>query len=270
MVNAIETGRETDRSGATAAKQRQENRIAGPETEATEMGNTDTIELQTKGSRRDGPKGTPRVRLQGGRDPATGRHSHETGRRQNAPDIPGPEETHTPKATQSNANTISIEGWPLIRGTRRGTRTTNPSIDECIAKLDKAGVWFRLRGSALWQAPEGVSEESQIAMVLNELSDADHYRYMDHALIAQHLEAKTVMTLRDTLANDARLTRAAWRFWTRKCGHDPDAHPGGGPNDGTAQGAWGRGGDESDDPEAHKFARMRDADDGTEQWLLVG
>ena len=107
--------------------------------------------------------------------------------------------------------------------------------------------------------------------MLNEFAEPDHHRHHEYLFVRDTLTPEMILAARDALAEQERLTRWAWRFWTRIAGHDPDDTPNGGPEEGTAQGAWGGGGTiDEDDTEAYKFVRMRDADDGSEQWAFVG
>ena len=164
----------------------------------------------------------------------------------------------------------TIEVWPQLRGTRAGRRTACGAVEACIAHLDNLGMWYRIRDAALWQDAEAVAEDAQLAMVMNEIAEPDHHRHHEYLFLRETLAPAMILAARDALADQQRLTRWGWRFWTRIAGEDPDDTPGGGPPEGSAAGAWARGGALDEDTEAHKFVQMRDADDGTEQWAFVG
>ena len=62
----------------------------------------------------------------------------------------------------------------LISAQRTRPRTADPDVDTTIETLDEAGHWGWLRHAALWQEPQHLSEDEQLAAVLNELADPDH------------------------------------------------------------------------------------------------
>ena len=111
------------------------------------------------------------------------------------------------------------------RGHRTGTQTTDPGVDAVIGKLDRRGHWWWLRETALWQDPAILSENEQLAVVLNELADPDHPEHSGTSVITSTLGAAGVRQARDASASQGRLTERSWRFWSREAGLDPDNHP---------------------------------------------
>ena len=112
------------------------------------------------------------------------------------------------------------------RGHRTGTRTTHPGVDAAIGKLDRHGHWWWLREAALWQDPAILSENEQLAVVLNELADPDHPEHSGTSVITSTLEAAGVRQARDASVSQRRLTERSWRFWSREAGLNPDKHSG--------------------------------------------
>ena len=112
------------------------------------------------------------------------------------------------------------------RGCRTGTQTTDPGVNAAIDKLDRRGHWWWLREAALWQDPAMLSENEQLAVVLNELADPDHPEHSGTSVITSTLGAAGVRQARDASASQGRLTERSSRFWSREAGLDPDKHCG--------------------------------------------
>ncbi len=111
-------------------------------------------------------------------------------------------------------------------GHRTGTRTIDPGVDATISNLDQAGHWWWLREAALWQDPAILSENEQLAVVLNELADPDHPEHSGTSVITSTLGAEGVRRARDASGSQGRLTEESWRFWSREAGLNPDHHRG--------------------------------------------
>lgn len=71
-----------------------------------------------------------------------------------------------------------------------------------------------------------LSENEQLAAVLNELADPDHPGHSGTSVITNTLGTGGVEEARDATASQNRLTERSWRFWSREAGLDPDKHPG--------------------------------------------
>ena len=110
---------------------------------------------------------------------------------------------------------------PPLTGTRNDRRTADAAVDGVIGELDRAGLWAALRGAALWQPPQHLSEDEQLAVVLVELADPDHPGHAFARRLEAVLGADGVLRARDAAARQGRLTREAWAFWTRRGGRDP-------------------------------------------------
>ena len=108
-----------------------------------------------------------------------------------------------------------------LNGQRTEPRTTDREIAEAIERLDRRGVWHWLRRAALWQAPELLSEDEQLAVVLTEIGDPDHPQHSGVAYVHEALGAKGILRARDALARQGRLTRQTWAYWTRRAGQEP-------------------------------------------------
>lgn len=108
-------------------------------------------------------------------------------------------------------------------GQRTEPRTKDRTVAEAIEKLDRRGIWHRLRRAALWQAPELLSEDEQLAVVLTEIGDPDHPQHGGAAYIRDTLGASGILAARDALTAQERLTRETWEYWTRRAGRDPES-----------------------------------------------
>ena len=109
-----------------------------------------------------------------------------------------------------------------LNGKRTRPRTKDPGVSKAIAKLDRHGVWHRLRRAALWQAPELLSEDEQLAVVLTEIGDPDHPEHDGVAYIHEALGPEGILAARDALARQGRLTQETWEYWTRRAGQEPE------------------------------------------------
>ena len=76
------------------------------------------------------------------------------------------------------------------RGHRTGTQTTASGVDAVIDKLDSRGHWGWLRAAALWQNPAMLSEDEQLAVVLNELADPDHPEHSGTSVNHEHARGR--------------------------------------------------------------------------------
>lgn len=112
------------------------------------------------------------------------------------------------------------------RGHRSGTRTTDPGVDAAISTLERAGHWWWLREAALWQDPAMLSENEQLAAVLNELADPDHPEHSGTSVITSTLGAECLRRAKNASGTQGRLTEQSWRFWSRAAGVNPDHHRG--------------------------------------------
>ena len=109
---------------------------------------------------------------------------------------------------------------------RSGTRTMDPGADAAIDNLDPAGHWWWRREAALWQDPATLSENEQLAVVLNELADPDHPEHSGTSVITRTLGDEGLRRARDASGSQGRLTEQSWRFWSREAGLNPDHHRG--------------------------------------------
>jgi len=116
---------------------------------------------------------------------------------------------------------VELRIHAFLNGQRTEPRTKDREIAEAIEKLDRCGSWHWLRHAALWQAPELLSEDEQLAVVLTEIGDPDHPRHSGVAYIHEALGADGILRARDALARQGRLTRETWAYWTRRVGQEP-------------------------------------------------
>ena len=124
--------------------------------------------------------------------------------------------------TKGPSGPVVLKARVLRTGQRAGTPTTHTGVDAAIGKLDRRGHWWWLRDAALWQKPASLSENEQLAGVLNELADPDHPEHSGTSVITTTLGAAGVRHARDASASQGRLTERSWRFWSREAGLDPD------------------------------------------------
>ena len=108
-----------------------------------------------------------------------------------------------------------------VSGQRTRPRTKERGVAEAIEKLDLRGVWHWLRHAALWQAPDLLSEDEQLAVVLTELGDPDHPEHGGVTYIEETLGANGILAARDALTAQGRLTQETWEYWTRRAGEEP-------------------------------------------------
>lgn len=123
--------------------------------------------------------------------------------------------------TQGPRGPVVLSIHARLNGQRTERRTENPEVAAAIEKLDRRGVWHWLRHAALWQAPELLSEDEQLAMVLTEIGDPDHPQHSGVAYIHEALGADGILRARDAVTRQGRLTQQTWAYWTRRAGQDP-------------------------------------------------
>lgn len=123
--------------------------------------------------------------------------------------------------TQGSRGPVEFSIHACLKGQRTEPRTKDRNIAEAIEKLDRRGVWHWLRYAALWQAPELLSEDEQLAVVLTEIGDPDHPQHIGVAYIQEALGADGILRARDAVAGQGRLTRETWEYWTRRAGQEP-------------------------------------------------
>ena len=109
---------------------------------------------------------------------------------------------------------------PAPKGPRTEPHTRDSEVDRAIAALVAAGHWERVRAAALWQPPQYLSEDEQLAVVLEELADPDHPHHDAIGCIAVVLGDEGVLRAREAAVRQGRLTRSAWEFWTGRAGRD--------------------------------------------------
>ncbi len=115
---------------------------------------------------------------------------------------------------------LGIHAW--LKDQRTRPRTKDRRVAEAIEKLDRCGVWHWLRHAALWQAPELLSEDEQLAVVLTEIGDPDHPQHSGATCVHEALGANGILTARDAVAAQGRLTQETWEYWTRRAGQEPE------------------------------------------------
>jgi len=125
--------------------------------------------------------------------------------------------------TEGPRGPVEFSIHAYLNGQRTGPGTKDRDIAEAIEKLDRHGVWHWLRHAALWQAPELLSEDEQLAVVLTEIGDPDHPQHGAVADIHEALGADGILRARDAVAGQGRLTRETWEYWTRRAGQEPTA-----------------------------------------------
>ena len=86
---------------------------------------------------------------------------------------------------------------PAPKGPRTEPHTRDSEVDRAIAALVEAGHWERVRAAALWQPPQYLSEDEQLAVVLEELADPDHPHHDAIGCIAVVLGDERVLRARD-------------------------------------------------------------------------
>ena len=123
--------------------------------------------------------------------------------------------------TQGPRGPVEFSIHACLNGQRTEPRTRDREIAAAIEKLDRRGVWHWLRHAALWQAPELLSEDEQLAVVLTEIGDPDHPEHCGVATIHEALGADGILRARDAVAGQGRLTRETWAYWTRRAGQEP-------------------------------------------------
>ena len=123
--------------------------------------------------------------------------------------------------TQGPRGPVALNIHACLNGQRTEPRTKDREIAEAIEQLDRHGVWHWLRHAALWQAPELLSEDEQLAVVLTEIGDPDHPQHSGVAYIHEALGADGILRARDAVARQGRLTRQTWAYWTRRAGQEP-------------------------------------------------
>ena len=123
--------------------------------------------------------------------------------------------------TQGPRGSVELSIHACLNGQRTEPRTRDRGISEAVEKLDRRGVWHWLRHAALWQAPELLSEDEQLAVVLTEIGDPDHPQHSGVAYIHEALGAEGILRARDALARQGRLTQETWEYWTRRAGQEP-------------------------------------------------
>ncbi len=123
--------------------------------------------------------------------------------------------------TQGPRGPVALSIHAYLHGQRTEPRTKDGEVAEAIEKLDRRGVWHWLRHAALWQAPELLSEDEQLAVVLTEIGDPDHPQHGGVAYIHEALGADGILRARDAAARQGRLTRETWAYWTRRAGQEP-------------------------------------------------
>ena len=96
--------------------------------------------------------------------------------------------------------TVALSIHACLNGQRTEPRTKDREIAAAIEKLDRRGVWHWLRHAALWQAPELLSEDEQLAVVLTEIGDPDHPQHSGVAYIHEALGANGILRARDAVA----------------------------------------------------------------------
>ncbi|MYH48693.1 MAG: hypothetical protein F4151_03985 [Gammaproteobacteria bacterium] len=116
---------------------------------------------------------------------------------------------------------VELRIHAFLNGQRTEPRTKDREIAEAIEQLDRCGSWHWLRHAALWQAPELLSEDEQLAVVLTEIGDPDHPQHCGVACIQEALGADGILRARDALARQGRLRRETWAYWTRRAGQEP-------------------------------------------------
>ena len=123
--------------------------------------------------------------------------------------------------TQGPRGPVELSIHACLTGQRTEPRTKDRDVAAAIEKLDQRGVWHCLRHAALWQAPELLSEDEQLAVVLTEIGDPDHPQHSGVADIHEVLGADGILRARDAVARQGRLTRETWEYWTRRAGQEP-------------------------------------------------
>ena len=108
-----------------------------------------------------------------------------------------------------------------LNGQRTRARTKDRGVSEAIERLDRRGVWHWLRHAALWQAPELLSEDEQLAVVLTEIADPDHPQHSGVIYIHEALGINGILAARDAVAAQGRLRQETWEYWTRRAGQEP-------------------------------------------------
>ena len=124
--------------------------------------------------------------------------------------------------TEGPRGTVALSIHARLNGQRTGPRTKDRRVAEAIEKLDRRGAWHWLRHAALWQAPELLNEDEQLAVVLTEIGDPDHPQHAGVHYIKDALGAEGILAASDTLASQGRLTEQTWTYWTRQAGQEPE------------------------------------------------
>ena len=124
--------------------------------------------------------------------------------------------------TQGPSGPVGLTIHAYLNGQRTRPRTTDQGVAEAIEKLDRHGSWHWLRHAALWQAPELLSEDEQLAVVLTEIGDPDHPQHSGVTYIHEALGTNGILAARNAVAAQERLTRETWEYWTRQAGQEPE------------------------------------------------
>lgn len=123
--------------------------------------------------------------------------------------------------TEGPRGPLVLDIHACVHDQRTRPRTKDQGVAEAIEKLDRRGVWHWLRHAALWQAPELLSEDEQLAVVLTEIGDPDHPQHDGVTHIKEALGTNGILAARDAVAAQGRLTQETWEYWTRRGDQEP-------------------------------------------------